>query len=360
MLRLELRTYPQPLGAFSAKGYFAARKTCLLSVYDGSLLIGIGEASPLPDYSPDTFQAVLRQLGEFLATFRGSRLSNLIEELGRLAPIPRANLLDRCLGHFPLPAARFAVETALRSAVAARLGEKAWSNSISPEKKTLSFDSWIKDSAQLYAAEPDPSLTTLVKAPPAGKIQTYKVKLSPSLAQARLQLADWREFRKERERQKTETFLRVDLNGGGSEYHNSFIEQLLSENPQFVEEPHPHLAKVLSQADVPLAFDESLPLRFRCGAAALKGAKIWIIKATIWGGEDPIASLYRSAEKRGIQTILTHCFEGATAFQRGAEIAYRWQTAPLAPGYAPYPACKFRPFSHSSNSLLKPRKSLSF
>src|SRR5688572_1129859 len=117
-LRLELRRVELELAAplQTARARWEHRSVLQLRLTGPAGVVGRGEAAPLPGYSPDELDAVQRALGalELFAPPVSAPATEIVELVARLLP-PE------------LPAARFALQTALLDRLARDRQQPLWS-----------------------------------------------------------------------------------------------------------------------------------------------------------------------------------------------------------------------------------------
>jgi o-succinylbenzoate synthase len=295
-------------GARGATQSWATRHGLLLRVETGDGLVGQGEASPLPGYSPDTLE----------------------EARARLSAIPWATLPDAEAGE-PATAylarieraspglsgsARFALETALLDVQGQRLGRPLWA--------LLSEDgpgSGPVPLSVLIGGADDPASLVAARSAVDQGVQTVKLKIAgPTLARQMDVLAGVRAIIGGRA-------LRLDANrtlapsSAGEEF-----ERLSRVSPEFIEEPVPSEAlSDLAEPAVPVALDESLQrdgawddlsphlARIRCVAVVLKPMAL--------GGISACLRLAASARSMGIDVTVSHLFDGPVALAACAHLA---------------------------------------
>ncbi|MEM7135056.1 MAG: mandelate racemase/muconate lactonizing enzyme family protein [Myxococcota bacterium] len=278
-----------------------SRTFVLLSIEDEEGRVGMGEASPLPGYSPDSVDEAIDALQTFLAS--------PIEVDPRL---PARALLDHTaeVQLMPCPSARFAIEAALldwlgqvRGApVHAMLGSAPVEsipvadlvNEPDPARWLDEVDNKVgagwhhlkfKVGAQ-WAAEVDALTTVRVAHPTLGIRVDANQRLS-----------------------------RLDLEG-----HR---EKLLALELDFFEEPVPSgsLGEVV-HLSLPLAIDETLREETPSRAALATGAvRALVIKPTVVGGLTAALDLAKIARAHGAEPVLSHTFDGPVARAASAEVA---------------------------------------
>ncbi|MEM7434456.1 MAG: mandelate racemase/muconate lactonizing enzyme family protein [Myxococcota bacterium] len=278
-----------------------ARTFVLLSVEDEEGRVGMGEASPLPGYSPDSTDEVIDALQTVLAS---------PIEVDPL--LPARALLDHTaeVQLMPSPSARFAIEAALldwlgrvrNAPVHAMLGD-------SPVESIPVAD---------LVNEPDPrrwldEVDTKVRAGwrylkfKAGSDWTAEVEALTGVRAAHPTLG-----------------IRVDANQklalSALEDHR---EELLALRLDFFEEPVPSASLgEVAKLSLPLAIDETLRDEAPSRAALATGAvRALVIKPTVVGGLTAALDLAKIARAHGAEPVLSHTFDGPVARAASAEVA---------------------------------------
>jgi O-succinylbenzoic acid--CoA ligase len=271
--RVERFSFELPAPLATARGTWAARREGVrLTLTDTAGRVGVGEASPLPGYSPDTLEACAAELR---------------------AAEPRS------------PAARFAWETAV-----ARLEASA---------RGVSFEDVLGGAQREIVAES--ALVTSVaeaRAALARGVRTLKVKIGVAGAWAR-ELAFLHELRTAVPAHAAT--LRLDAGGGFPPGEaRERLAALAAFAPEFVEEPVSGAAlAALRDSPVPLAADESLqdPSLWPALAAT---CRVLVLKPTTLGLRRCVA-LGAEAAERGLALVVTHSFDGEVARAAAAALA---------------------------------------
>jgi L-alanine-DL-glutamate epimerase-like enolase superfamily enzyme len=277
--------------------------------------VGIGEASPLPNYSPDDIAAV----------------PDLLRDLGvRIGEVDDAiNAIDSRLNGFAnaldgAPASRFALETALLAIVAQRkhssvarvLGGKE--NARVPLNGVVGANgdvaSWVSD------------VTALLER----GIRVIKVKLGRSKDDFDREHAALIELRK---KLPPDVELRLDANGSFRDRARERLADLADVNPSYVEEPtHGEALLALERCDVPWAADESLVDRSLANRLLENSeCAVVILKPALLGGMIYTRKIAISARATNIGVVVTHLFDGNVAHAAACELALSLD-APLACG----------------------------
>lgn len=309
----------------NARGSWRERWGLLLEVQDADGFHGIGEASPLPGYSPETLEAAQAALDHWEA-----KGPPRLDETSPLLPQIRTEIetIDPAV-----PSARFAVETALLDLAGRRLGKPMWSllGAESPSPVPLA--------ALLRLREPKAAIAE-IQAVLARGITTVKVKVGRPgdlelLAAVRATFG---------------SSLRLDANGAFTpENVGERLAALARFEPELIEEPVSGAALFdLRESPIPVAADESLrlpgawerlePLRRRGLLRAV------VLKPMMLGGGLACLDLAHRAAEFGIGAIITHLFDGPVALAAATQLALSLPGERLAcgldrhPGLAAWPA----------------------
>jgi O-succinylbenzoate synthase len=286
----------------SARGRDATRTSTIIAVTTDTGTIGLGEAAPLPAFSPDT-------LADAHAAVRA-----LAARLPLELPTPHhaSAIADRIT---PAPAARFAIETALLAAYA--------------QTARTSI-------AQLLAPLPQAELDNAVVVDDASDIpagaRCIKIKLADAdIARAHRIAAAAPHAR-----------IRIDANRAWPIHDVDRILHALIDLPiDYVEEPCAD-AHTLLACDLPvrLALDESLlDLDAAALARALTSPRLaaLVLKPTLLGGFARCLELAAAAHEHGVAPVITHTLEGPIGTAACTELA-RAVAADVPVGLAPHPA----------------------
>jgi L-Ala-D/L-Glu epimerase len=327
-MKLELRrvTAPSP-GARDARRSWPARERLLLRIYDAQGTSGLGEASPLPGYSPDA-------LGDVEAALRGvdgSELERALrrapsagEKHGAIATLHEVGQLvsER------FPAARMGLETAALDLLSRRAGVSAphWLGAPSAAAVRL---------AALLGAASEPALLERARAALEQGYTHLKIKVGAAglLREEVAAIAGLRDA------VAPGVSLRLDANGAWSARELRDAWQVLRRcGLELFEEPGELPEALLG--DLPLALDETLQ-----GLTALqvadelrrRRAQALVLKPTALGGLAHCFELSQLAEGAGAGAVLSHCFEGSLAFRATAALALALPVG-LAAGLSPHAA----------------------
>ncbi|MEM8961388.1 MAG: mandelate racemase/muconate lactonizing enzyme family protein [Acidobacteriota bacterium] len=281
---------------------WSERHGLLLEVEDENGTVGIGEASPLPGYSPDTLEDAERDLQRW-ATKRMPPISSA----------PPIAIAATATSWLRSPAARFAAETAMLDLVARRrdvalprlLGEPV---SAVPLAALIDGDEPDRAAAQAEAAI-------------ARGIRTLKLKVSGSTLGGDIdRLAAVREAVGE------EVDLRLDANGTlDPQTLAGDLDRLATYSPALIEEPVSGKALAsVGRSPIPIAVDETLhaPGGFDVAIqAARRGSLTTIVLKPMVLGLVACLDTARRAAALGLDSYLTHSFDGPVALAAAATAA---------------------------------------
>lgn len=294
--------------------FAGARHGFLVRLHDADGRFGVGEASPLPSYSPDDGANVPAILERVAAALRdvGDDASSI-----DLALAPFEDVLA------PAPASRFAIETALLD-LAGKRQKKPVSQLLSDrpnERVAVNGVLGMDGDADAWLA----AALALVER----GIRVLKVKVGRGLdfRDELLQLAVLRA------RIPADVELRLDANGAlGVDVHQR-LAQLSPLRLRFVEEPvHGEALVLLGTCDVPWAADESLAdPRIAARVLEAPGCGALVLKPALLGGLWRCKKLAEKAADRGIGVVVTHLFDGSVAHAACCELALSLER-PLACG----------------------------
>ncbi|MBN2340185.1 MAG: mandelate racemase/muconate lactonizing enzyme family protein [Deltaproteobacteria bacterium] len=255
----------------------------------------LGEASPLPGYSPDTLDHTEQVLSTAVALLNKQCRTDHMESLESIeaasATIPHT-----------APAARFALETALLDRLATLRNVPIWQLFVSDAKPVainglLNCDAGPDNIEQLFHQG----------------VRVFKLKVGrPGRHADELRLLSFL-----RAGYGDNVEIRLDANGGLSpEKMNSQMRDYSEFTPTFIEEPTPYP----SAPDAPMwpiaaAADESL-ISSENRALLLEDSRytVWVLKPTLLGGWFAVRRLAALARGAGKRIIVTHIFESLPAF----------------------------------------------
>jgi o-succinylbenzoate synthase len=317
---VELRRLDAALGrrVRSAVARWPRRAAIWPVIRDEDGLVGVGEAAPLPGYGPDDLDEVAAELTPWL---------------GRALPSELEALPD-WLGEFRSPSARFAVETALLELFARRVGRPpaALLRALVPaaarsERKDLGLAALIDD-------EPGPAEDEAIEAALAAGARAIKKKLrGPDELGSLARLAGIL---------PPGVPLRLDANGGLDPDTAARLGRALPDRVALLEEPVAAGDWLrLAPFPTPLGLDESLrsPLARRLLDLPRVGAVV--LKPSVLGGALAAAAWAAEARSRGLDVIVTHCFEGEVGHAACAVLHEVVGTA--AAGLWPHPGLRALP-----------------
>lgn len=291
-----------------------AREGALVTLRDDRGNVGLGEASPLPGFSPDTLDAVCAALDATLPALVGPERP---EDLS----LPEG---DRS------PSERFALETALLDLVARRRSV--------PARAVLGGDVPVAVNGYAGAAGSS-TLVRDVRALLDAGFGAIKVKVGggsfdterSSLARLRGELGD--------------TFsLRLDANGAWSlDEARANIASLAPLDIAFIEQPVAGAdLLLLGETEIPWAADESLldpavRARLLDDPLARQGCAAFVLKPALLGGLLAARALAVAALSRRVGVVVTHLFDGPVALAACRALARSLPMPPLACGLDAHP-----------------------
>ena len=282
--------------AANARARWPERSGAIVRLRDDLGRIGLGEASPLPGYSPDTLE-------DCHAALVAARLPEIDES----APV--VETLRSCSGVVDprLPAARFAIESAVLDLLARRREAPAWA--------LLSGQ----------ARPPVPvEIVSLVDTVAEGAEARAR-----GVSRVKLKIGAPGRFERE-----LETFatlrrggpVRLDANGSlPPETADAQIARLADLEPELLEEPVPvESLPSLRQSPVPLALDESLQNIDRSPAVQraldLECVKALVLKPAALGGIARCLDLAKTARAGGLEVVVSHLLDGPVALAAAASL----------------------------------------
>ncbi|WP_437930904.1 enolase C-terminal domain-like protein [Sorangium sp. So ce291] len=310
-----------------------ARRGLVLSLTDDEGRVGLGEATPLPGFSPDAAVDDRRALAELPGALGPIDLPGVPASPGATGAAPRATAFAILRALAPLssrlrglPAARFALETALLDLLGQRVGTPV-SACLGGHRR---YDE-VRVNGLLTTSVALPEMLERARALAARGVRAIKVKLRSRGEEG---FARDLEALRALRREHAGIELRLDANAAWSlEEAPRRLGLLAPLGPRFVEQPvAPELLHHLGACDVPWAADESLavegmPERLLeaegCAAFILKPAMLGLLRAHELG---------RRAQARGIDAVVTHLFDGPIALAAACELALGLPRPPLACG----------------------------
>lgn len=310
-------------GARSATLGWASRSGVLLRIRTPDGLVGLGESSPLPGYSPDT----LEQARSALERIAWARVPE--SEHGE----PAAAYLARVAGEtseLP-PSARFALETALLDVLGQRAARPIWALFEGAPAEPAAAGTPVPLCSMIGGAD-DPGVVTRARDAAERGVHTVKLKIvGPSLEGQLETLSSVRAA-------IGDTPLRLDANQSlAAATASGELRRLVVLTPELVEEPVPLPALlVLEPPAVPLALDESLqdasawsvlePHLARLGCLAL------VLKPMALGGFSRCVALAAAARVHGLAVTVSHLFDGPVAHAASSHLALAFASRSRASG----------------------------
>jgi o-succinylbenzoate synthase len=287
----------------------------LLVALDDGVTVGLGEATPLPGFSRDTVEQCELALREVHRELGPAPESHSLEAIVRAMVTP---VIDRLKG---VPAARFALETALWSWAKNRSRDEA----SSAERRLEASNRDVLESTLLGGGAVDPERWAELAGArlERGTIAAVKVKVGRSDLSIEREIAGVRALRATLAR---ECELRLDANGAWSvEQARSLIERFAAAGADSVEEPCSGEALLsLRSCAIPWLVDESLAREgegFAERVVSEPGCGGLVLKPALLGGVIVCLDLLRLAASRSKRCALSHVFDGPIALKMTAEIA---------------------------------------
>jgi len=321
--RLIEHRWTLPTSATSAAGSWSERRSLLLVLEDDRGHLGLGEAAPLPGFSPDTLETARDALRSLL----GRALPDIEEPAAVVAALRAASAPLRS------PAARAALESALLDLWSRRAHAPAWSLLAPRDARDGSAR------AKLALWLPDGAASALGAATQALRrgIQAFKVKLEPTRG-VEDGVATLEALRSALGPGVT---LRADANQSATRLSlEPYLGRLRALGLEWLEEPTQ--STVAEELGVPLALDESL--QANDGLPSLAGhphVTALVLKPTALGGLTRCLALAAHARAHGRSAIASHLLEGPVGFMAAASLALALGETP-AHGLAPYTALRDR------------------
>lgn len=330
LLALEVRPYRLAIARapHNAERTWPVREGLLLRLVDERGHVGQGEAAPLPGFSPD-------DLGACQQALLGFDVASL-PEFSPAAPLPALVALAGRFAH--IPALRCGLEGALLDLIAQARGEPAWATlrGLLPESSRVES---VPVAALLQAGDAAGRFAEAARAVAHGT-RTLKIKVGrPG------------EFERERAELEAlrahfgaEVALRVDANRAWSvQQAEPYLDALSPITPEYVEEPTADWHG-LARAAAPLALDESLVVpglleRVLPRREALKLA-VCVLKPTLVGGIVAVLEILRLAEPWGVDSVISHAFEGPLGFALASALTLATSNGARAAGLAEHAALR--------------------
>jgi len=317
--RLDLLEGALPGALVGAASGVSKRAFTVLSLMRSDGTTGVGEASPLPGYSPDSIDEVVEQLQRLTdGPVRADPLANPFELLSAAFA---ANAVQ-------LPSARFALETALLDWLGHTRGEPVHVVvGGHAERAPIPIADLVQEAS---ASDWPKGVDALV-----GQGATHlKLKIGADLDREVAALKDVR---------RTHPALPLRLDGNQRvpldvlRRNASSLEALELE---LVEEPVPPDAwNDALDLPLPFALDESLRSSHRDRLLESGRVRAIVLKPTILGGLQACLEVAERAAELGVDAVVSHTFDGPIARAATAELALVLQTG-LAAGLGEHPALR--------------------
>lgn len=334
----ELRPYGGRLRSLAgnARARWTVRRGLLLRLADGEGLIGQGEASPLPDYSPDS-------LDRARACINAMLWDRFELDLSRRPRDVIAEVVDHV--DPASPAARFAVETALFDLVGQRLRRPVHSLLADepPSRRPL---------AALLTSESPEATHEAARAAVARGFGTLKIKIGRDFAAELAMLVRLRADLGPKVALRLDANQRLDPAEAFAQ-----LGALAEVAPEFVEEPVPLEAMVrMPKSGVSIALDESLQhpdAELRIAGTLDRGfANVLVLKPMALGGSLRCLRLAQLARRRGATIVVSHLLDGPVGRVAAGELALALggeRAAGLAehPGLTAWPAVEAPSFERT-------------
>lgn len=313
-------------GVPSARSAWSTRHGLLLQLWDDLGHQGLGEASPLPGYSPDDLAACEAELH----AFEYSALDLDLTPQG--PPGSLGTRLAAVTSRVRAPAARFALETALLDVIARRARRPLWHVLQALHGQRASTEHAADVALNAVCTASDARVLDEIAAARDRGIRCFKLKVG-------------RDFEREltvleavRARHGDEISLRVDANQAWTlDESRAHLQRLAAVAPEYIEEPTAeplaHLP-ALAPLPVPVALDESLAQAFASeeflAAAHVTGldallagglVTVLVLKPMLLGGLVRVMALAARARAHGADIVISHLFDGPVALAACAHLA---------------------------------------
>jgi L-alanine-DL-glutamate epimerase-like enolase superfamily enzyme len=281
---------------------------------------GVGEASPLANYSPDDIAGCPHLLHDV-----GSRIGNVDDDVDAIDE--RLDVFGSVLDH--APASRFALETALL-AILSRRKETSIARMLGGKKGACVPLSGVVGANGDISAWSREAAASLERG-----IRVIKVKVGRSKKDFDSEHVALRALRK---MLPADVELRLDANGSFGDRARERLASLEDLDPSYVEEPtHGEALCALGKCDVPWAADETLASKTLVDRLLDDSAcAVVILKPTLLGGLLYARKIAIRARARNLGVVVTHLFDGNVAHGAACELALSLD-APLACGLDIHP-----------------------
>jgi L-Ala-D/L-Glu epimerase len=300
----------------SAAGTWTERTGLTLVLEDAAGLVGLGEAAPLPGFSPDELASARRALVALLGT-----------TFPDYSPRDIGPALSDAAQPLSSASARMALETALLDLWARQASVPSWAL-LRPydgsEPSDLPLSLWLPHDVDAALAAAHGAL--------ARGVRSFKVKLDgrdpsdpgPAILKAlRASLG-------------AQVELRADANQSLTPEQTRTLAAELGE-PGVVWIEEPTAVPPTAALGLPVALDESL-VGARPDLAQLRAAGVTalVLKPTVLGGLSPCLKLAGAAAEAGITSVVSHTLEGPLAAMSLAALALALGSSRPADGLAPH------------------------
>jgi o-succinylbenzoate synthase len=300
----------------NAKNQWSVRRGILLQIQDQHGIIGLGEASPLPNYSSDTLEEARASL---------SHLEASLQTIGELSVAS----IERFSSSVALTSsARFALETALLDLLGQRDNCTIAQLLCDTPREEIGLNALL-----ILRGEEE----TLKEARRLIGLGYHTLKCKPSTGQAEVFLREVEAIRRE----FPEVRLRLDANGAWTTNEARHWLSKLAGQVEFVEQPTATLSS-LGACETDWAADESLQntedsekLLEEKQFAAL------VLKPMALGGIFRCLDLARRAHPKA--SVVTHLFDGPIALAAACELARAIPGALLDCGLDDHPGLALMP-----------------
>lgn len=305
--------------AQDARRNWPERESLLLRVTDAQGRHGVGEASPLPGYSPDTLDGVEAALRALAPPALAAALERQPARaaLGAMAALVPPHL----------PSARMALETAALDLLGQQLG-------LSAPVLLGAATTATRPLAALLGPASAPTLVQDAIEAVQGGFRHLKLKLGgPGLLAREVEGAQ-----AVHQSLGAQASLRLDANGALTAVELAQVWPSLSRlGIELLEEPGPVPPELLGT--LPLALDESLQGLDEAQVVALvreRQARFLVLKPMALGGLSHCWRLAELARELSVEVVLSHCFDGPFAWRAAAALALALP-GELGQGLAPHP-----------------------
>ncbi len=325
----------------------APREAVLVILRDEAGRMGVGEAAPIPGFTRETFDGVVRALDVSSAS-----IDQVDDDVPAFEAIARALAPHGALLE-AFPSARFAIETALLDLLARRCGcdVATFLRSATRAAARAACKCPHPPSADRAPLEASALLTTAHDPPALVKAGLHAVARGFRTLKVKLRATDDASLDREIESLTALRYavpsatLRLDPNGRWSVPDaRRFLARLAPLGPLFVEQPVcPDDLADLGPCAVPWAADESLHHAGiapgdRVAAPHLtgqSGCAAFVVKPAALGIRGALACA-DLAVSRGLPVVVTHFMDGPVGLAAACELALSLEPSPLPCGLDPH------------------------